>query len=123
MGGVTKLRKKYGLTKQMECKEVQKKIHCFVTDRIEERDIVPFIRHIEKCENCREELTIEYLVIIGLQRLDESGTFDLESELEDKIQKKLEHVALKRQVRFMAMTIALGAAVVAGYFFAVFLFY
>ena len=110
------------MEKQMECKEVQKRMRSFVTDEMDLQDAATFIAHVEKCKECREDLSIEYLAVVGMQRLDEAGNFDLDKELDEKIQKKLEKIALKKQIHFMIMAIAIAGAISAGYFLALMIY-
>ena len=46
----------------MDCKEIQKMIPRFIQEDLENREIQAFVEHISQCEECREELDIQYLV-------------------------------------------------------------
>ena len=46
----------------MECKEVQKNIPAFLNDELTGKAAELFLNHIEECPECREELSIQYLV-------------------------------------------------------------
>jgi hypothetical protein len=50
----------------MECKEIQKQIEDFDFSRLTLKDNEEFLRHLETCKDCREELEIYYIVKYGL---------------------------------------------------------
>ncbi len=70
----------------MECKETQKLIKSYLNDELEGRTAEAFLRHIEQCEECKEELCIQYLVMEGRARLEDGNSFNLNKELELKIE-------------------------------------
>lgn len=86
----------------MKCKEAEKLIVPFISEEIETRDLEEFLIHIEECEQCREELSIQYLVAEGLQRLEEGSTFDLQSELENRLDFAQSRIRL-RNILFKAL--------------------
>ena len=45
----------------MTCKEVEKWIPLFLRDDLDTDDLREFMEHIDKCEECREELSIQFL--------------------------------------------------------------
>lgn len=100
----------------MECKEVQKKIHSFIDDKLDSKESLAFIEHIRSCPNCKEELSIEFLVITGLQRLDDAEAFDLQRELEDKIKTNEENALHRKKMSRIGFLFIIFLAVVAGYY-------
>ena len=54
----------------MTCKEVEKWIPLFLRDDLDTDDLREFMEHIDKCEECREELSIQFLVQEGMARLE-----------------------------------------------------
>ncbi len=100
----------------MECKEVQKKIHSFIDDKLESKESLAFIEHIRKCPDCMEELSIEFLVVTGLQRLDDAEAFDLQGELEDKIKTNEENALQRKKMSRIGFWFIIFLAVVAGYY-------
>lgn len=65
----------------MKCKEVEKMIPLFLEDDLDTEDLREFMEHIESCNECREELAIQFLVTEGMARLETGNVFDLQSEL------------------------------------------
>ena len=69
----------------MDCKEVQKNIAAFLDEELDGRSAERFLNHVEQCSECREELSIQYLVKEGMVRLEEGGSFDLGKDLKNLI--------------------------------------
>ena len=69
----------------MECKEAQRLIKDYLNDELEGRQAESFLDHMDECEECKEELCIQYLVMEGRIRLEDGNSFDLNKELENKI--------------------------------------
>ncbi len=65
----------------MECKEFTGLIQDFLNDRLEETKLSEFLDHIDECENCADELRIQYLIYEGLERLETGATFDVDKDL------------------------------------------
>lgn len=68
----------------MDCKEFEKMIPDFLDDKLDFLTLEQFNQHLDNCPDCREELTIHFLVTEGIQRLEEGDAFDLQKELEQK---------------------------------------
>ena len=64
----------------MDCKEAEKAIAGFVENKLKDDTMEAFIAHTRTCPDCMEELSIQYLVAVGMSRLEEGGTFDLGGE-------------------------------------------
>ena len=65
----------------MDCKQVEKMIPQFLDDDLTTEELREFMEHIENCTDCKEELTIEFLVSEGLVRLENGAVFDLQKEV------------------------------------------
>ena len=100
----------------MECKEVQKNIHSFIDGKLESKECLAFIEHIRKCPDCMEELSIEFLVITGLQRLDDAEAFDLQKELTERIKSNEENALQRKKMSRIGFLFIIFLAVVAGYY-------
>ena len=57
----------------------------FLSDDLTTEELREFMEHIENCTDCKEELTIEFLVSEGLARLENGAVFDLQKELSERI--------------------------------------
>ena len=78
----------------MDCKEFERLIPDFVSDKLDYQNLKRFIRHMDHCENCREELTIQFLVTEGMQRLEDGRAFDLQKELQQRLEEAKKQVRL-----------------------------
>ena len=67
----------------MNCKEVEKMIPAFLVKQLKCRDLNQFLLHIEDCPECMEELTIQYLVMIGTSLIEEGKSFNLRRALNE----------------------------------------
>ncbi len=85
----------------MDCQETQKAIPRFIKDELEGRELQAFLNHVESCEECKEELSIQYLVTEGMNHLEKDSTFDLQGSLEAK----LSGLGKKSRVRERAITV------------------
>lgn len=80
----------------MTCKEAEKMIPLFLDDDLDTDDLREFLEHIEQCEECMEELSIQFLVSEGLARLEAGNVFDLKNELDFRME-EAEHALWRRE--------------------------
>lgn len=80
----------------MTCKEAEKLIPLFLKDDLDTDDLREFTEHIDKCEECKEELSIQFLVLEGLARLESGNVFDLQNELKFRME-EAEHILKLRE--------------------------
>ena len=66
----------------MDCKEFEKLIPDFIARKLDYPTLKRFSEHMESCGECKEELTIQFLVTEGIHRLEDGNAFDLQAELE-----------------------------------------
>ena len=69
----------------VNCKETEKMIPDFLQDDLSSKELKQFIEHIDTCPECMEELSIQFLVYEGLERLESGNNFNLQSALAVKI--------------------------------------
>lgn len=86
----------------MDCKEFEKMIPNFIERRLDYFELKEFDEHLKQCDNCKEELVIQFLVSEGMQRLEEGDAFDLQTELDTRISEA------GRRLRFQGGAIRLG---------------
>jgi len=93
----------------MDCKEFEKLIPDYIARKLNYVMLKRFSEHMEKCPNCKEELTIKFLVTEGIQRLEDGSAFDLQAELNgrlDEAKREIEKCAKLMRVGFALKTIA-----------------
>ncbi|MDO4291652.1 MAG: zf-HC2 domain-containing protein [Eubacteriales bacterium] len=76
----------------LNCKETERLIPQFLKDELDHRTEKRFLRHVGSCPSCLEELSIQFLVTTGMQRLENGDTFDLNRELRAKIDTEKRHL-------------------------------
>ena len=76
----------WGKSEQMSCKQFEKLIPDFIAKKLDYPDLKRFYEHMEQCADCREELDIQFLVMQGIQRLEDGNAFDLQFELRQRLE-------------------------------------
>ena len=56
---------------KLNCKEASKMVIPYIEERLCDNDLRKFVKHIQSCPECREELETYYIVYKGLMQLDE----------------------------------------------------
>ncbi|MCH5275587.1 MAG: zf-HC2 domain-containing protein [Lachnospiraceae bacterium] len=105
----------------MNCSKFEKMIPAFLNDALEYKELKQFLKHMESCPECKEELTIQVLVSEGMARLEEGSAFDLQKELSYRIEEAGKRIRLHRMLIFINITLlatALLAIAVTLLFFA-----
>ena len=64
---------------------MEKLIPQFLDDDLDNQDLSDFLDHIDNCPECKEELTIQFLVRVGMQRLEDGNTINLVKELDREL--------------------------------------
>ena len=65
----------------MKCNDFESQINRFFDNQLKTQELEEFLGHVNQCKACREELSIQYLVEVGIKRLEEGDNFDLNGEL------------------------------------------
>ena len=69
----------------MDCKDEEKMIPVFLQDELDIKVLNQFIEHIDGCPECMEELSIQFLVAEGLERLEAGNNFNLQKALTNRL--------------------------------------
>lgn len=80
------------------CKDIQNKIEYFAEGKLSLKEETAFVKHIQTCKDCLEELEIYYIVKYGLEDEDDESIFyEDEKELVDSYDfKSLVNLKLKK---------------------------
>lgn len=78
----------------MDCKEFERLVPAFIGRKLDYRTLKRFREHVETCDNCKEELVIQFLITEGMIKLEEGSAFDLQKELD------LRMTEAERKIRF-----------------------
>ena len=67
----------------MTCEEAERLVMPYINGSITDQELEGFLKHIDHCPECREELEIYFTVDVGIRQLDEgSGTYNIKGALE-----------------------------------------
>lgn len=66
---------------KLQCIQITKMIPAFIDGELSYKELEQFMEHVNECESCFEELSIQFLVEVGLNSLEAGNTFDLQEEL------------------------------------------
>ena len=80
----------------MNCKDAEKKIPYFLQDEMDGSMLKEFVKHVDACPECREELSIQFLVAEGLERLEKGNNFNLQKELLMKLENAEHQINMNR---------------------------
>lgn len=110
---------------KLQCHQVAKMIPPFIADEISYEELERFMEHIEECESCREELSIQFLVEVGLNSLEAGNVFDLQQELNialEEAEKRVQVYRFFKQSVFVLGCIGIAAALLTVLFLIIYLF-
>ena len=79
---------------KLQCLQATKMIPSFIVGELSYRELEQFMEHMEECESCKEELSIQFLVEVGLNSLEAGNTFDLQEELDGAMEEAAGKVRL-----------------------------
>lgn len=98
----------------MNCKETEKMIPVFLQDDLDNRELEQFIEHIKGCPECTEELSIQFLVSEGLERLEAGNNFNLQNALDSRIKASEYETKVHRGLKYtlICFETAVAAAIV-----------
>ena len=94
----------------MNCKETEKLIPSFLVKQLNNRELNQFLLHVEQCPECMEELTIQYLVMIGSSLIEEGKSFNLRkslNELLSEAKKKVKRWKICLRLSYVAEVLTL----------------
>ena len=73
----------------MKCSEAERKVLPYIRGELDGDELAEFLRHVDSCPSCREELEIYYMVDVGLKQLDSDSAFGT-SDIVGRLKKRLE---------------------------------
>lgn len=86
----------------MTCNEAEKMIPTFLDDALDNRNLGEFIDHMNNCPDCKEELTIQFLIKVGLKRLEDGDTFNLQGELDGMLSNARHKMRMRHSLQVFA---------------------
>ena len=95
--------------RRLDCSDYDRMIPDFLEDRLTMRELAAFLRHTERCEACRDEMSTQFLVSRGLEILETDRIFDLRKELSDLIELRSTQLRARRNLFTAAAILETGA--------------
>ena len=95
----------------MTCKDAEKLIPLFLDDDLNNKDLSEFLHHVDTCGECREELTIQFLVQVGMKRLEDGNNFNLNKELNILLGDARKRLHARRYLLFLSYILEVAVAV------------
>ena len=98
----------------MDCKDFENNIPVFLEEKMNSKQAKEFFAHMDECESCKEELRIQYLISEGTLRLEEGDSFDLNKELDiklEKTKKKLKGQKITNLIIYAMEAVAIAAVI------------
>lgn len=98
----------------MNCKEAEKIIPSFLQDELGGSKLEEFVEHVETCSECKEELSIQFLVAEGLERLEGGNNFNLQKELVMKLEDAEHRISVHKVLWYtlVCLEVAVAAAII-----------
>lgn len=83
----------------MNCQEAQSKIISFINEALNQEDTKAFIHHVRSCPNCWDELEINYILLVGMQQLDDGEILsaDFQKELQESVNLRYQHIVREEE--------------------------
>ena len=94
----------------MNCKKAEKEITDFLNKEMDIYKLSDFLSHIDKCEDCKEELSIQFLVTEGLNALENGDSYDLNNSLDARLAEARHSISVNRRL-FWIRNIAFGVVI------------
>ncbi len=70
----------------MECREFEKTIPEYLKKNLDYETMESFWEHMDHCDSCKEELSIQFLVLEGMKHLENGDSFDLDAEFRNRLE-------------------------------------
>lgn len=82
----------------MDCMTFRKLIPGYINEELDDAALNEFLVHYDSCSQCREELEINYIVMKGVDILDnDKGSYDLSSEFRKTVSKSAAYLKRKKK--------------------------
>lgn len=104
-----------------DCKTTKQKINDFLLGNLDPGNLKSFLQHVENCPDCKEELSIQFLVTEGLNTLETGNSYDLQHEYDERIAKSWRNINVHkkllwgRNIAILFVILALVVCIVAFY--------
>jgi len=94
------------------CREYMILINPFLKDSTSFEESAALLEHIDRCENCFDELRTTYMVHEGLKRLESGTGFNLNDDFKNMLSQSKKKYSNIKSLRHMVYTVASMAAII-----------
>ena len=94
----------------MDCKDEVKMIPVFLQDELDIKVLHQFIEHIDGCPECMEELSIQFLVAEGLERLEAGNNFNLQKALTTRLSDARHQIKVRQTLLYTLICLETAVA-------------
>lgn len=88
------------IKKKVDCKKIEKMIPLYLDDKLKAYETLALLEHLKICPECKEELTIQYMVSEGLNRAEIENDYNLLEGLSEKIAESYKKIKAHDVVSF-----------------------
>lgn len=83
----------------MDCKYAQSLIPQYIAGKLAPKELEEFIRHVEECRECYDELETYFMLSVALEHLDESQglSYDLRTMLAEDLKEKKHRLSRRKR--------------------------
>lgn len=72
----------------MNCNDARKNIIPYINEQLHMDDTLQFIKHVNECSECKDELEIYYILEHGLSDREEDVSFDFQKSLNEQLERE-----------------------------------
>ncbi len=105
----------------VKCREASPMIYSYLNHQSLGDNLVPFIKHIQSCPDCHEEMEISYIMIEGMKRLEHGDNIavnfkqEMDNDLKSQLNIRKFKVRTKLQMIIVGFVVSLFG-IVLGFF-------
>lgn len=98
----------------MKCIEARRMVTPFVKKELSDKEIEQFLKHIEQCEDCKDELDIYFTMYKAIELLDSGAhqEFDFKKKLEEELRASRRMITVHHTTRIVRSAAVLLAELV-----------
>ena len=93
-----------------ECKEFERLIPDFIARELDYPTLNGFFEHWERCDECKEELSIQFLVREGMQRVENGDAFALQSQQRQRLEEAKRKINSHSAFLYLGLTMEIMAS-------------
>lgn len=111
--------------RKMDCREALETITNYLQGQLQLQKEIDLIEHVEHCPACFDELELNYIMLIGLDKLDEeqSVSMDFTAMLQEHLEESKRQYRKKRRILYFLYSGLISSVLVLLGFISYFVFF